>query len=115
MDCFGGKVTYVVGVDETSRFGVVVATLQVVQSCFTVVVVTTVTERVEDTCITCSKDYCAIAVSVVSVFRNLCVALVNGNDVAEQVLSVCVQSVVENKTSQTFTVVQEGQIVCLSA
>ena len=86
--------------------------MQVVQFDVTVVVVSTVTERVEDTCITCSKDYCAIAVSVVSVFSHLGCTLVNGNDVAEQVLSVCVQSVVENKTGQTFTVVQECKILC---
>ena len=87
----------------------------VLQTYVTVVVVTTVTEWVEDTCITCSKDYCAIAVSVVSVFRNLGVSLVNGNDVAEQISSVCVYGAVVYEASQTFTVVQECKVVCFIA
>ena len=103
VDCFGIKVAYVVGVDETSRFGVVVSGLQVVQLHVFVEVVATVTEGVEDTCITCSKDYCAIAVSVVGVFGYFGSTVVYGNNVSEDVLAVSIQCIVVNKTGQTFT------------
>ena len=94
--------------------GSVVDGLQVVQLHVFVEVVATVTEGVESTYVT-AGNYSAIAVSVVSVFSHLGVSLVNGNDVAEQISSVCVYGAVVYEASQTFTVVQEGQIVCLSA
>ena len=93
VDCFGIKVTYVVGVDETSCFGIIVSGLQVVQLHVFVEVVTTVTEWVEGTHVT-AGNYSAVAVSIVGIFGYFGSTVVYGNDVTEQVLSVCVQSVV---------------------
>ena len=101
----------IVGVDETSCLWVVVTTLQVIQAKVAVVVVATVTEWVEGCNIYGIQLDCALAVSVVNVFRNLGCTLVNGNDVTQQVLSICVQCAVTYKACQSFTVVQIGKLV----
>ena len=102
MDCFGVKVTYVVGVDEASCFRVVVSGLQVVQLHVFVEVVATVTEGVESTYVT-AGNYSAITVSVVSVFSYFGSTVVYSNNVSEDVLAVSIQCIVVNKPCMTFT------------
>ena len=92
--------------------GLVVATLQVVQSCFTVVVVTTVTEGVESCYSVHVGKHFAIAVSVVGIFGYFGSTVVYSNNVSEYVLAVSIQCIVVNKPCRTFTVVKECKILC---